>query len=289
MKILLITDAASDVSHEAIEGKPIKIVAAYTHIDGRTFRDFYDVSPLEYCEMLKACETYPTTSMAPPPDYLAAYKEAREQGYTHIIVTQVSSTASGTINSAKLGVDLLEAEGITDMTIAVVDTLTYSVAYGHNVVLAADMIAAGKGFQEIVDWLAYICPRTEVLFGAYTLKYMRRSGRINSMAAFVGEALGMRPIILTHKGRVDPIDRARGDKNVVPKLAEHLKVLAATDIPQKPCIIYTDIPAHEIDLLETLILEALPSATEVVRYQLGSTITTNTGPHTIALTFYANP
>ncbi len=49
---------------------------------------------------------------------------------------------------------------------------------------------------------------------------MKKSGRVPAAAAFVGEVLGLRPIISIIDGKTTVIEKVRGDKNLITRLAE---------------------------------------------------------------------
>lgn len=285
MKILFITDATSDIQPDAVEGKPIIVVPAKITVEGRELRDFYDINAQEYWAILHRINEVPTTAMATPVDYLATYKKAREEGYTHICVTQVSSTASGTMNSALIARDMLAGEGITDLTIEVIDTLNYSMGYGHTALEGVKMAEEGIPFDKIVARITEICHKAEIVFGVFTLKFLRKSGRVTGMAAFAGELLGIRPIMLAGKGEVRPLDKVRGDKNVLDGIIEYVK--KRKDSAEKyMSIIHGDVSKEVIARLENL-LEKNFGVSNLPKYPMGAAMTTNTGPTLIGVLFYS--
>ena len=62
--------------------------------------------------------------------------------------------------------------------------------------------------------------RVEVWFSVCSLKFAKKSGRIGVAASFVGEMLGLRPIISIIDGKMKIVDKVRGDKNIPLKLAQ---------------------------------------------------------------------
>lgn len=285
MKILFITDASSDLQPEHVKGKPIAIVPARIIIGNRELCDFYDISAREYWELLKNTPECPKTSLAPPEDYLTAYKTARKKGFTHICVTQVSSTSSGTMNSAVIAKNMLIDEGITDLEIDIIDTLGYSMAYGHAVLEGAKMAAEGASFEKITARIRRICQKSEIVFASFTLKYLRKCGRVGGIAAFAGEMLGLRPIILAGKGEVRVLDKARGDKNVLDGLVKYVKERCSS-AERYMSIIHADVPGEVISKLETLIEERF-GLKNLPKFIMGSAVTTNAGPNVIGVLYYA--
>lgn len=289
-KIMFVLDAAGDLSLEQIKDLPITLVPAHIHIDGREeLLDMVGISPQEYWNVLETCQTPPSTSMAPPMEWMAAYKKAYEQGYTHIFVTTVSSSASGVLGSAVMGINLLREEGINDIVIEPVDNLAYSAMYGHAILRGCEMAKAGVPFSEIVAKMKEIFNKVEAVFGVYTLKYLKRSGRINGVAAFAGEALGLKPILRACNGSINPCDKVRGDKNVVPGIISNLtRYLNKDDPDQQVCVICADVPDSDILELERQLKQQF-GIENPVRYYIGSSVTTNTGPHCLAVSYYGVP
>jgi DegV family protein with EDD domain len=285
MKILFVTDASSDLQPDLIKDKPIVVIPATIHAGGKEYRDFYDITPENYWELLKTLSEVPTTTMATPAEYLKAYRKAHEDGYTHICVTQISSTASGTMNSALIARDMLADEGVTGMTIEVIDTLNYTMAYGHTVLEGVKMAAEGLSFERMTERIKELCQKAEVVFSVFTLKYLRKTGRASGMAAFAGELLGIRPILLAGKGEVKPIAKIRGDKNVLDGIVEYVKK-RKNSAEKYMSIIHADISKEVIVRLEQL-LEQNFGVKNLPKFKIGAAVTTHAGPLTIGVLFYS--
>ena len=76
--------------------------------------------------------------------------------------------------------------------------------------------------------------RCEAVLGVYTLKHLKKSGRISGGAAFVGEALGLKPVSLVKAGAVTVIDKARGEKNLISKVLEQVARRVVNRALRKP-------------------------------------------------------
>ena len=106
------------------------------------------------------------------------------------------------------------------LEIHIVDSGTYSLAYGWPTMQAAKMAKSGKSVEEILLWLEDYFSSVEIYLGCYTLEYAKKSGRISAAAAFVGDVLGLRPIIAMIGGGTKVVDKVRGEKNVAPRLLQ---------------------------------------------------------------------
>ena len=106
------------------------------------------------------------------------------------------------------------------MRIHLVDSKTYTMAFGLPVIEGAKMARAGKSADEILLYLHDFFDRVEVYLACWTLEYAKKSGRISAAAAFVGEVLGLRPVISLIDGETKIVDRVRGEKQLIPRIVK---------------------------------------------------------------------
>lgn len=82
------------------------------------------------------------------------------------------------------------------------------------------MIQDGANVKETVshieEWLAHSRP----MFVPLDLKCVKKSGRISPAAAFVGDALGLKPLITFENGEAKIVGKARGEKNALALLLD---------------------------------------------------------------------
>ena len=97
-----------------------------------------------------------------------------------------------------------------------IDSLCYTYTYGYAVVQAAKQAEEGRSYEEILAYLDDYFSRAETYFSVYNLDFAKKSGRISVAAAFVGDMLGLRPIMSIIDGEIKIIEKVRGDKAVVP-------------------------------------------------------------------------
>ena len=98
-------------------------------------------------------------------------------------------------------------------------------------VLAAELRDQGDSFDAILGVVRSRLNRVEAFLGVYSLKHLKKSGRISGGAAFVGEALGLKPISHVYDGAVNVCDKVRGEKALVAGLIR--KVSARVQQPEK--------------------------------------------------------
>lgn len=286
-KICIFTDSAADLTPEQVERWNIEIAPLRVLVDGQTYLEYFEMTPEKYWETLDTCTDFPQTSQVSMEHFLNLYKKAKEDGCTHCIGVLINSSGSGTYQAACITRDMFYDEFGEDMVIEIIDSHCYSFTYGAVAVRGAKMREEGKSFREISAEMNSLAKGMKAYVGIYNLKYLRKSGRISGGAAFVGDALGLRPIARVFDGAVTVMSKVRGDKAVVSKLA----ALAAQDAVDKEHqiahIAHAAVPEAQIEQLEQKLLEQGFAGVE--RGPLGIMVTTNTGPHALGVVFRGAP
>lgn len=281
-KILVITDSASDITRQSAQSRNIRILPIMITSGGRTFAEYYDITPEEYCALLRRTEEVPHTAQVPLATFTDAFEQAKADGYREVLVILINGSGSGTYSTACIARDLFMAES-GGLRIEILDSRGYTMMYGHIVEHCAEMASAGAPFDEIVAYARQRISKLYAYLGVYSLKYLKKSGRISGGAAFVGEALGLRPISLVRDGAVTVCDKVRGDRNLFPRIL----ALLQRDVPdlssQDLLLMHGDLAPEAIETARQMLLDA--GARSVRCCCLGPSLTTNTGPDAIAVVF----
>ena len=222
-KIKFITDSASDIPEDEARAYGIEVLSIPIAIDGKDYQERVDFTAREFYKLLTDATNIPVTSHIPHTRYADVYRHAAEDGYRKIINVTINSKGSNMFDAANMGKELFAEEYpelAKNMQITVIDSLCYTYTYGFAVVQAAQMAEQGKSYEEILAFLDDYFSRAETYFSVYNLDFAKKSGRISTAAAFVGEMLGLRPIMSIINGEIKIIEKVRGDKAVVPKLAQ---------------------------------------------------------------------
>ncbi len=315
-KIYIFCDSAGDIPREEVERYGIDIVPEHITHAGHSFREYYDMTPQQYWDLLESSDEIPTTAQVTPALAMECYERARAAGCTHVVGVMINAAGSGGYQSCGIAramfyekygedmrielidsesytyiygrvvvdmcrmrdagdafddiaramfyekygedmrIELIDSESYTyiygrvvvdmcrmrdagdafddivriarsrkygeDMRIELIDSESYTYIYGRVVVDMCRMRDAGDAFDDIVRIARSRLARSEAILGVYTLKHLKKSGRISGGAAFMGEALGLKPVSLVCAGKVDVIDKARGEKNLIPKVLSHV-------------------------------------------------------------------
>jgi len=276
--IKIITDSAADVPQKEAQEYDIRIMGIPITVDGVTYRESVDFTSEEYYGMLTAAKAIPTTAQITPIEFADAFREEIAAGNRQIICVTITARGSGIYNAACLARKMVleEQPGSGEpVTIEVVDSASYTYAYGHAVVTAAKAVKEGKPFEEVLSILRGELEHWQVYFAMTNLDFAKKSGRITSTAAFVGEVLGFRPILTIHNGETDTIQKVRGDHKIIPAMVDYFQK-RATDDGRGFYIVH----ARDKELPKEL-KKALEKATGrkcLGDYLIGASVTTNAGP-----------
>lgn len=286
-KIKIITDTASDIDIMDARNNDITMVPFSVVVDGKTYREQYDLTKEEYWDILNECDKIPTTAQVSPQTFLDAYTKMYKAGYNKFIVVLINGTASGTFNSANLAKDMFfdEISDADDVEFKFIDSKLYTALYGKPVLDAAKLIKEGKSFEEVCEFLDNRISRMRAYAYMTTLKFAKKSGRISIVSAIVGEALGLKPIMKIYDRKVEVMGKTRGEKAAISKVLEMVKE-DACDVENEDIILVHGCNAPEtLDKIEEEIKSHL-NPKSVIRWKLGCCITTNTGPETIGVLYY---
>ncbi|MBC8547209.1 DegV family protein [Clostridiaceae bacterium NSJ-31] len=281
-KIKFLTDSACDLPEELAREYDIAVLPIPIAVDGVGYHERVDFTAQEFYKILLDAKTIPVTSHITHIAFADQYRAAFEQGYTHVVVTTINSKGSNMFEAANMAKTLFyddcpEASG--KLEVVVIDSKTYTIPYGLAQVEAAKLARAGKPCTEVVEFLYDFFDRLEIYFGVYSLEFAKKSGRISCAAAFVGDVLGLRPILSIIDGEMKIVDKVRGDKNVVPRLVDFACRDRKGDSPYLCIRALTD----EVGEQAAALMEERTGQKPVGLYYAGACITINAGPRLAAV------
>ena len=274
----IITDSAADVPKKEAEEYGIRVMPIPITVDGVTYREGVDFTSEEYYGILTSAKAIPTTAQITLVEFAEAFQEEIAQGNRHLICVTITSQGSGIYNAACLAQQMVLEEQQSDgeeVTIDVVDSGSYTYVYGHAVVKAAKAAREGMDREGVLELLHRELTTYQVYFGLTNLDFAKKSGRITSTAAFVGEVLGFRPLLTIHNGETDTIQKVRGDHKLVSAMVERFQKQATGDGRG-----FYVVHARDKELAGELkkTLEKSTGRKCLGEYLIGASVTTNAGP-----------
>ena len=138
-----------------------------------------------------------------------------------VIYIGMSGGISGTAHAAALAAEELR-EKYPHAKIMTIDTYAASLGEGLQVLEAAELLRAGRSFEEVGDRILARRPHMCQFFTVDDLNYLKRGGRISGAAALVGSVLGIKPILRGDEtGHIVSCGKVRGNKKAYAELADY--------------------------------------------------------------------
>jgi DegV family protein with EDD domain len=284
MKIGFVTDSGSDIELDYAERIDVKVVPlsitfsdseGVVHKEDRTF-DLYS-----YYEKYNTVEDFLAKTAQPTPhDFFLVYEELANEGIKDIIVTTLSSGLSGTINSARLGYNMLKKKK-KEVTVHLVDSLHAS--YAEVLLIEEGMRLQKQGLdaEEIANKLRQHVKNFKIYILFPSLKYLRKGGRISVTKYILGTLLKKRPITVVNKeGKNEVAGSATETDEGIHKILD-LTSEGFTRFPKQVVVIH----GNNLDYagrMEKQLKEHFNDVKITIRCT-GVTISAHTGPDVVAL------
>ena len=280
-KTVVLTDSACDLPQELADRHHIDIMCFKIALDGEGYTERVDFDGAQFCELLRKSNGLPTTSQVTKFEFAEQFERYASEGVEQVLYVSINAGGSGTNAAAHAAAAEFAAEHPdSPMRVSIVDSHCYSMGYGREVIIASEMLEAGKTMDEVVAYLEDRFARTEILLTAYTLKIIRKSGRISAASAIAGDLLGIHPIFTLNDGVSQVIKKARGDKMVVTSMVSALK---SRMVPGTPYLIAVTDQKYVQEYTEAC-EKAIGYPPELV-FQLGCAVCSNTGPEAVGLIY----
>jgi DegV family protein with EDD domain len=216
MIIRIVTDSTCDLPEEIVNQQAITVVPLHINVEDKSFLDGVELMRNEFYAKLPGYFPAPKTATPSPQTFIQVYERLADEGAQAILSIHISESLSATINSVRIA-----AKEFTRIPVTVLDSSQLSLGTGFLVERAAQMAQAGKKMGEILSTLQELKKRSYVFASLKTLEYLRRSGRMNTAIARLGEILQIKPLVHMNMGKATA-HRARTQKRANERLMEWL-------------------------------------------------------------------
>lgn len=217
----IVTDSAADLPIDEAARLSIEVAPLIIQFPDREVKSS-EIGADDFYNTLEAMRPAIPTTAQPSPAFFSEIYQRIAQTDKDILSIHVSSGLSGTINSARLG-----AEMVTDARVTLWDSMTLSGGERFQVLAAALAAKAGWSLDAILKRLEEIRKHNEIIYTLETLEYLARGGRIGRVQAAAAGLLGIKPIIrVDHAdGKYSNVSRNRTVNGALDFIANHLRGL----------------------------------------------------------------
>ena len=202
-----------------------------------------------------------------------------------ILYIGFSSGLSTTYNSGRVAAEQLK-EKYPERKIITVDTLAGSAGEGLIVYLTVKKKNEGATIEEAAAYAESIKLSICHYVTVDDLVYLKRGGRISPTVAFVGNTLGIKPLIyVDNNGKLINSGKVRGRKNAIAALLNKYSENAIDPAVGPVVIAHSDCIGEAQELAD--MLKAKHGVSVEFITDIGTVIGAHTGPGTIVIFFVA--
>lgn len=282
--------STADLSAEHFAGSELHYTCFHFELDGKTYPDDLGQSipfPTFYDAMKNGAETKTFQVNA---DEFETYFETLLQEGKDIMHICLSSGLTGVLNSANIAKNVL-AEKYPDRKIYLVDSLGASSGYGLIMDKLAELRASGMGIEDLYHWIEQHKLELHHWFFSTDLSSYVRGGRISKTSGFVGNMIGICPLLnMDAGGHLVVRKKLRGKNKVIRTIVDCMEEHAAGGLAYaEKCFLSHSNCIDDAKKVADLVETRFPNLKgRVLINNIGTTIGSHTGPGTVALFFWGD-
>lgn len=284
MSFEIVTDSSCNLPEELIDRYRLNILSLMFRVGGKEYYSYEkgkitDLKP--FYTMMRNKEEM-TTSLIDMNTCMPVFEELLMQG-KDILYIGFSSALSGTYQVGSMVLEDLKSS-YPDRKIYSIDTLGASLGEGLLVYHAAELRRQDKNIEEVYQWLLdnrlHLCH----WFTVDDLFFLKRGGRVSASSAVLGTILGVKPVLhMDNEGRLILMEKARGRKNSLDALVNHMQETAINPEEQMIFITHGDC-IEDAKYVENQVRERMHVKDVLINY-VDPVIGAHSGPGTVALFF----
>ena len=228
----------------------------------------------------------PTTSLINVERYKEFFRPLLQKG--DLLHLAFSSALSNSVVNALKAADELQEE-FPQRKIYVVDTTCACVGFGMFVDCLADLRDEGKTIDELHRFALENRTKVHHIFYSTTLTYFRRSGRVSSAAALIGNILRICPVMHTDvNGKIIPIAKSISESKAVSRMLEEIgkSISDGADYCGKLWLGHSDY-ISSANKIAAQLRTAYPKA-DIRIFDIGPVIAAHCGPGTVFACYWGD-
>lgn len=289
VNVKIITDSCSDLTVGQLERYGIDYVRMTTVYNGAESRAELDWSAEDvkrFYDIMRAGERI-TTAQVSVAEFKSVFGKYLSEGYD-IVYIGCSSKQSGSVNTAFVIARSLKEE-YPDREIICIDSLNASMGEGMLAIEAAKAAADGAAAREIEKRILSVRKTVNQFVTVHSLDFLRRAGRVKGAAAFFGNLMGVKPIIISDlNGEQAAFKKVKGRQTSLQTVVSLLKESTVDPENQTVYLTHADCDPQEIAWLVELIRREIPCKGVEVGY-IGPIIGASIGPDAIGIWGFGKP
>jgi fatty acid kinase fatty acid binding subunit len=218
--VAVVTDSSGYLPAALVDSLGITVVSLYYDVGGGLLRESeFDGDFGRFYAELDGSKSVATTSAPTVDDFVVVFDRLLQQ-HSAVVSVLISSGVSETCSIARQAAAKLEDDG--GERIVVIDSAGFGGHLGLQALAAARAAVGGADLEGVIERVRQA--RKEVKGWALvdTLEYLRRSDRVGTVAAWIGSALDLKPILMIEP-QLKAVERVRTHRRGVERLIELMR------------------------------------------------------------------
>ncbi|HHU75932.1 MAG TPA: DegV family protein [Firmicutes bacterium] len=282
LNVGIVTDSGANLSPKLIEENKIKVAPLKINLGGEIFLDGVDLGPGGFFTMLEESESIPEISPPSPLEFTEIFESMKNEGYESAVCILLSSNICHSFNSASEARDL-----VRPFPVVVIDSHAVSMSQGFMVIEAARAASRGLSTTEVVDRVWNLRPLVNFFGFSGTIHYLLRSGRLGKGAAFFRALLNIKPIISFDKndGSIRPVGKVTSRREGLRYLVRKIEEKVSPGKTLHAAVLHGNEQEEAQEFFEEIRQKF--DCTELYFHELSPIVSSQTGPGSVGVSFYA--
>lgn len=282
-KVKVITDSCADLNAEQLAKYGIdfaKMSTSCDNVESVATLDWTEADVHAHYDKMRAGKRI-ITSQVSVEEFQRIFEEYLEKKMD-IVYIGCSSKQSGSVNTGFVTSKKL-LEKYPEAKIACIDSLNASMGIGMLAIEAAKMAENGASVTEIEERIVSIRKTVNQYVTVHSLDALKRAGRVKGPAAFFGNLMGVKPIIISDvNGDQAAYKKVKGRQKSFEEIVALLKSTIVEPEKQTIYLTHADCQKEEVDALVALVKREIPCVDVEIGY-IGPIIGASIGPDAVGI------
>lgn len=216
-KFAIVTDSTAYLPEEIFKEFGIKRASLNIIAGDETYRELDMVNADVYKLFDQGHKL--TTSQPSPGEFLNIYEELVEEGYEFIFVLVIAEPLSGTFQSSKLALKMMDDPSV----IHIFDNNMAAFGVEMHLLRLIEYIEEGLSKEEIIEKMQKNINNSKLVMTSLDLVSLIKSGRVSKAKGLIGSLLKVKPVIKMEEGKLNLFQVARTTKKAMALQLQYLK------------------------------------------------------------------
>jgi DegV family protein with EDD domain len=188
-QVAIVADSSMNLPQEILDSLNIHVIPIRIHIGDEAFIDGISITPEKFYQSIATADVVPKTAHPTYGDFKAKYQFLNSH-YKAIVSIHIAKVFSNTIGAAEL-----VKRDMPRAKLAIIDSKNTSIGMGLVVQYAGELANAGFSYEDIIERVKVIIPKTKMYALMGDIGYGVRGGRVPKFAKSVADFLKVSPIM----------------------------------------------------------------------------------------------